>query len=353
MGMRRIIRGLLAPLLALGLLAGRAEAQRAQLTGLVFDSTRAVPLAGAEVFLIGTGYFAVTNDDGRFFIPDLPPGGYAVSFRHERLEQLGYLPEARVITLSAGAPLDVLLRIPRDLPGSGLARAPVAAPVGVAGGGGVLIGEVMDATSGRRIQGATLHIEGSEIRNVTDARGRFVLFGVPAGVRELNVEMLGYARRSERVTVVPGRTLELHVRLATQAIQLDPIEVKVRVDALERVGFYDRRDDAGSFGRFFDRAEIERRGLSKFADLFHDVARTRVTYGGPGSTLVLFLSPGAGTAGQCVPPLYVDGMRMVGTTWDFISPVWVEAVEVYIGQDAPIAWGNACGVVLVWTRRGG
>lgn len=352
MGMRRIVGWVLALVLSPGLLAGRAEAQRAQLTGLVFDSTRAVPLAGAEVFLIGTSFSAVTNEDGRFFIPDLPEGGYAVSFRHERLEVLGYLAEARVITLSAGAPLDVLLGIPRDLPSSGLAPAPAAAPIGVTGDGGVLIGEVRDATNGRLIPGATLHIAGSEIRNVTDARGRFVLFGVPAGVRELNVEMLGYARRAERVRVAPGRTMELQVRLATQAIQLDPIEVKVRVDALERAGFYDRRDDSGSLGRFFERAEIERRGLVKFADLFHDIARTRVEYGGPGSTLVLFRSPSAGTRGQCVPPLYLDGMRMVGMTWDFISPIWIEAVEVYVGQDAPIAWGNACGAVLVWTRRG-
>jgi hypothetical protein len=358
MGTQRIgvtVRGRALALAAvLVALPGATEAQLARLTGLVFDSTQARPLSDAEVFLIGTDHSAVTNTDGRFFIPNLPPGGYAVGFRHPRLERLGYLAEAKLFTVGPGATLDITLSIPRDLPNSALSRPPSpTAGMAVEADRAVLIGEVRDAASGRLISGASLRIEGSAIRNVSDARGRFVLFGVPAGSRSLVVEMLGYAPRTEPVLAVPGRTMELQVTLAAQAIALAPIEVRVRVGALERVGFYERRDDPGTFGRFFDRAEIERRGLAKFADLFHDVSRAIVDYGGPGSTLVRFRGTGEGLRGPCVPPLYLDGMRMVGTTWDFISPAWIEAVEVYIGRDAPMAYLNACGAVLVWTRRGG
>jgi len=344
-------RGLLSLLLAV--VPVSASAQQGQIRGLVYDSTMASPLAGAEVFLIGTDYSAVTNADGRFLIPNVPPGGYAIGFRHPRLEVLGFLPEARVLTLGAGGALDVVLRIPRDPAVAGLVRAP-ATEVPVADGSrATLIGEVREVSSGRLIAGAQLRIEGTAIRNVSDARGRFVLFGVPAGARALVAEMLGYATRTERVVAAAGRTLELQVLLSAQAIPLDPIEVKVRSNALERVGFYDRRDDPGTFGRFFDRAEIERRGLATFPELFRNVSRAIVDYGGPGSTLVRFRGSGEGMRGPCIPPLYLDGMRMVGTTWDFISPAWIEAVEIYVGREAPPAYLNACGAVLVWTRRGG
>jgi hypothetical protein len=337
----------------LAALPSAAHAQRAQITGLVFDSTAAAPLAGAEVFLIGTDYSAVTNADGRFLIPNLPPGGYAISFRHARVEALGYLPEARVVTVAAGSTLDVLLRIPRDPLAAGLSRLAADVAVPVDGARATLIGEVRDAASGRLIAGAQLRIDGTEIRNISDARGRFVLFGVPAGTRALVAEMLGYATRREPVAAVPGRTLELQVLLSAQAIPLDPIEVRVRSGTLERVGFYERRDDPGTFGRFFDRAEIERRGLTTFPELFRNVSRAIVDYGGPGSTLVRFRGSGEGLRGPCVPPLYLDGIRMAGTTWDFISPTWIEAVEIYVGREAPPAYVNACGAVLVWTRRGG
>jgi hypothetical protein len=342
----------LALLAVLSTMPSAAAAQSAQITGLVFDSTMTSPLSGAEVFLIGTDYSAVTNSDGRFLIPNIQPGGYAISFRHERMEALGYLPEARAVRVAAGATLDVTLGIPRDPAAAGLTRAPVAV-TRTDDARATLIGEVREAGSGRLIAGASLRIDGTEIRNVSDGRGRFVLFGVPAGARSLVVEMLGYATRTEPVAAVAGRTLELQVQLAARAIQLQPIEVRVRSDALERAGFYERRDDPGSFGRFFDRAEIERRGLATFPDLFRDVSRALVEYGGPGSTLVRFRGSGEGLRGPCIPPLYLDGMRMVGTTWDFISPVWIEAVEVYMGRETPLAYLNACGAVLVWTRRGG
>ncbi|HEX6939844.1 MAG TPA: carboxypeptidase regulatory-like domain-containing protein [Longimicrobiales bacterium] len=89
-----------------------ARAPRATLAGTVYDSTRAAPLAGAEVFLSGTGYRAVTDSAGRFEIGDLPEGVYAVSFLHPRLDTLGIFAPPREVALTAGDVTLIHLAVP-------------------------------------------------------------------------------------------------------------------------------------------------------------------------------------------------------------------------------------------------
>lgn len=59
------------------------------LEGQVFDSTRALPLAGARVTLLGTQRVAVTDSAGWFLLTALPTGGYTVEVTHPRLDSLG------------------------------------------------------------------------------------------------------------------------------------------------------------------------------------------------------------------------------------------------------------------------
>lgn len=326
------------------------------ITGTVWDSTRAGPLGAAEVFLIGAGITVVTNDDGRFFIPDLRPGPYAVGFRHARLDLLGWAVEGRTIEVRAGETLDVQLAVPKNPPAAA-APIPVTVPPQVSGPGApaVIVGTVVDATSGRGITGATVQVRGTPIGIVTDARGRFVLFGVPPGGHDVDVAMLGYAPRSTPMAAVAGATLEVTIALSTQPIELDPVVVEVRSRSLDRVGFYERVDDPGIRGHFLMPAEIEKRAPAAFTDLFTNVPGARVDYYGPGRSAVIFRRiVGTGGGDGCVPELYLDGMRIRGADWGFIAPSMVDGVEVYLGANVPINFStNACGVVLVWTKRGG
>jgi hypothetical protein len=168
----------------------------------------------------------------------------------------------------------------------------------------------------------------------------------------LDVEMLGYANREESVTAIAGRTLELTVALSTQPIELDPISVVVRSDWLEMNGFYERREE-GLQGTFVDRTEIENRSAATFRDLFTSVPSIRVDFIDPGRTrIALRRNPGAGTGEGCAPQVYVDGQRIVRQL-DAIEPAIVEGIEVYAGALAPPGYGNSCGAILIWTRRGG
>jgi outer membrane receptor protein involved in Fe transport len=68
------------------------------LRGSIQDADFFVPVPGAQVLLEGSGFSAVTDSDGRFFINDLPPGEYALLVRKS-----GYISGRRTgIVISAG-----------------------------------------------------------------------------------------------------------------------------------------------------------------------------------------------------------------------------------------------------------
>lgn len=64
------------------------QARRARIVGLVIDVATKQPLAGANIFLVGTPITASSGPDGRFIIPSAPPGLYNIDAR-----RLGYGPQ--------------------------------------------------------------------------------------------------------------------------------------------------------------------------------------------------------------------------------------------------------------------
>jgi len=79
------------PLAALSAQAAAEAAQptrRARVVGLVTDVATKQPLAGVNIFLVGTPITATTGPDGRFIIPSAPAGIYNIDAR-----RLGYGPQ--------------------------------------------------------------------------------------------------------------------------------------------------------------------------------------------------------------------------------------------------------------------
>ena len=58
-------------------------------------------------------------------------------------------------------------------------------------------------------------------------------------------------------------------------------------------------------------------------------------------------------SGPCELEVYIDGARTFSTDLNQIPPDWLDAMEVYLGAEAPVQYSglNPCGVVLLWTRR--
>jgi hypothetical protein len=180
--------------------------ERATLAGMVYDSTRAAALTGAQVRLSGTEHAASTDTQGRFRMEDLPEGRYAVEFSHPRLDSLGVvsLPPQEAV-LKSGEETFLDLAVPS------MTRLLAAACPQPEGGPrergrmrgdeiGVLVGTVRDALTGAPIPGATVRVGWSRyeveddrrrysvaVRELpasfeatTDAQGRYRMCEVPA-----------------------------------------------------------------------------------------------------------------------------------------------------------------------------
>lgn len=69
--------------------SGYAQEHAGRILGSVMDSASFVAIGSAEVGLVGTGLIGVTNDQGRFFIPEVAPGTYRLTVRYAVLVDMG------------------------------------------------------------------------------------------------------------------------------------------------------------------------------------------------------------------------------------------------------------------------
>lgn len=353
-----------------------ASADTGSLAGVVIDSL-GNGIAELEVVLTRTEFSGGTNAEGAFLIPRIPAGRYVAAVVRNRDGRRFVYPEVFPIEVPGGETSGIVLTISpevlerqaeepqvgEDVVASLLGELGVEVDAtvqrmvrdGLAPGDPVrVVGSVRDAQSGRAIADAEVRLEGSDQVRVTDRAGRFSFPAVVPGSYMLSTSMLGYGTRREPLNVWSGTDLDVQVRMAQEAIELEPIVVQARSPWLERTGFYDRLHDPGNLGRIITRDRIENRVLSSVVDLFHDIPGARIEYMGIGSRRVRFRRVVGMLGGDgCTPTLYLDGF-VIGGGWDFISPEWIEAVEVYVGgARAPLQYSrNPCGAVLVWTRRG-
>ena len=79
--------------------------------------------------------------------------------------------------------------------------------------GGTISGTVVDATTGKYLEGAEVTIDGSALRAVTSRDGTFTISGVPAGPRTVAIAYPGLESKSASVTVQSGQTASVPVRL--------------------------------------------------------------------------------------------------------------------------------------------
>lgn len=96
---------LFCALLMSGGLAATAAAQQAQqqgrVTGVVIDSLSGAPLAGVQVYLEGSALGALTRQNGRYVISNVPPARYQL-----RAERIGMTLALREITVGPGATIE-------------------------------------------------------------------------------------------------------------------------------------------------------------------------------------------------------------------------------------------------------
>jgi hypothetical protein len=305
--------------------------------GRVADANTGAPIPDAVVEVPALSLRAISDASGRVDLGRLPRGRHRMSIRGAGYEGLGG-------DLPVPWDMEFLVLMYRT------AMPDPDAP-------GRIFGRVTEEGVGGGIADVDVAIVGpSEARTPSNPEGRFALAGLEPGPVRLQFTRLGYAPRTATIVVQAGTTVELYVTMATEAIELAPIEVIAGSAYLERTGFYQRVGSAT--GSRFTRRDVEAINPILMSDLLRRAPGVAV---GQGRTRAELLSRRrSAVAGEpCLLRAYLDGMAMIEWDVDLIRPDDLAAVEVYQGLGVPIEYRNRadpdgeypCGVVLIWTRR--
>ena len=207
---------------------------------------------------------------------------------------------------------------------------------------------------------AQVGVLGSERTIRTGPDGAFRIDSLPAGTHTLEVRALGYVRQRTEVELKPGRPTTVSVSMTTAPLELPELTVTANAAATARTAFEQRRL-RGVGGTFITREDIVRRGSIRVEDLFKGVAGIKVDPIGGSGYQILSLRGGAGTSAVCSPTIYIDNIRIpldpeAGNDLP-ILPTEIQGIEIHQSpHSAPIEYraaGQNCGIILIWTRRGG
>ena len=197
---------------------------------------------------------------------------------------------------------------------------------------------------------------GLEVRAVTDSLGLFVLELAAGGRYTVSARHASHAPAGpQQVDVGEREEVMLLIRLAA-VIPLPPIEVTarrsyarsaLRADVEARLAWSERL----GFGRVLRREQLDRMPVADVTSLLMGTPNVRVSSARTGRRVYF-----AGAGGDCMPQVYVDGVRDVTRQGmlDLLYPSDLEAVEIYRSAlEAPPEYldPGGCGVILFLTRR--
>lgn len=230
-------------------------------------------------------------------------------------------------------------------------------------GGGTITGRVTGADTNQPIASATVSVEGSSLRAVTDGQGRYSIRSVPAGNYSVSATTLGRESARRQVTVAAGQTVTLDFALSTRAIALEGIVASA-------TGEQQRTREVGNAVAKIDLAEdVPLAATNDLAQVLQGRA-AGVTVLSPGGTTgsgARIRIRGSNSVSLSNDPLLIiDGVRVDNGTGGIavggqtpnrlndINPEDIENIEVLKGPAASALYGTAAanGVILVTTRRG-
>jgi hypothetical protein len=276
-----------------------SAADLAAIDGVVWDSLRAAPVAGARVFVSGTAFEAVTDSAGRFHVEGLRGGTYTVGFSAGRLGPAAAAVKPVSVTVAPGSTATAALAVP------GLAAVASAAcpDLGaqpnrgvvlgtVRGGAGAAAGATVRATWSAAGAGAA-RVAAGYVATTTDETGGFALCGVPEGQSVLLSSATTTGGVREQVRLASGTPAQVGLVLgpggAVAAAQASPggaVALR-RVTATARRSMADfQRRRASGRGIFLTREQILAKNAHSTADVFMGLPGIAVIGNGRGGQKV-------------------------------------------------------------------
>ncbi|HEX7118875.1 MAG TPA: SusC/RagA family TonB-linked outer membrane protein [Longimicrobiales bacterium] len=229
---------------------------------------------------------------------------------------------------------------------------------------GTVTGEVVEAVTGRPLAGVQVHVPGTAIGTVTNASGRFLLPGLPAGAVMLRVQLIGYAVVEREVAVQAGQTARIDFELQQSAISLDEIVVT-------GAGVATERRKLGNTVAAIDASRIESAPISSVSEILQGREPgvvANLTGGGAGEGANIRIRGGASLSQSNDPILIIDGVRVDNgggmgglepgggspSRLDDIDPSTIERIEILKGAAAATLYGTEAsnGVIQIFTKAG-
>lgn len=236
-----------------------------------------------------------------------------------------------------------------------------------------MVGIVRDDSTGRPLPGVEVLLGGTAHTTITNAAGRYVLAGLPAGNHQAIFRIVGYLPARVTVLLSAGDTLRVNQVLVPSTVVLDPIEVIGEPEVgLAGQGFYERMKMG--FGRFYEPEELRKMEHLQLSDVLRRKGGVEISQAGSNGPMWA-MNPHSRhmISGRlnCWMSIYLDGQMHWRGGKDipppelernpppdfraFIRVHEVEAVEVYRSTaQLPIQFGGTsgqCGAVVLWTRR--
>src|SRR5438046_5736611 len=227
-----------------------------------------------------------------------------------------------------------------------------SAPLGAQQASGTVRGRVSDDATHQPLSGVSVAVGGRGA--LTQADGRYVVTGVPAGTDTLRTRMIGYAPAKRAVTVAGGDTVVVDLTLNAQAVSLS--EIVVTGYGMQRAG-----NVTGAVTQVSSAEFNTGRVITPQALIQRKVAGVQVVDNNePGGSLQIRIR-GATSVNASSDPLYViDGMPVTSVlsagrdALNFLNPGDIESITVLKDASAAAIYGaNASnGVVLITTKSG-
>lgn len=224
---------------------------------------------------------------------------------------------------------------------------------GSAGGTASLTGKVT-RKGGGAVAGAQVTVTGTAASTTSAADGTFALAGLPLGTREIVVRRIGFAQRSEVVTLAARQP-------ATASIVLDDAQVLKTVtipgkleDGLAKVGFTARKQVG--MGGFLSPEDVEQRFPVVVTDALRGMAGIKISTTASGQFIETTRGP-AEASGSCLN-IFIDHVRFEQTNPGDVDTALpaseLAAVEYYgsVGTTPPEfqVTGRTCSTLVLWSR---
>ena len=178
------------------------------------------------------------------------------------------------------------------------------------------------SAKGPAIEGARISLVGTAFAVISNRRGEVSFNGLTPGKYIIQASAIGYSTLSSPIEVKALETLEVEFEAEAQSVRLPDIEV---AETPNLPADFLRRSQSGR-GRYFNRAEIERRNPPTVADLLRTVPGMRIACRGPVCSAGLMRAPR-----NCPPSFWIDGIPADPVVAWLQPPRDLDGVEVYSG----------------------